>query len=288
MLLIKGSYHILNGRSDGDTIHFKPDKKEEWALVPGPHKVEHNTAGKGRLRLDAVDTLETHYTRNGNPEVHQPLLHARAARDELTDWLGFTTVDRAPDETVTAATPLTRPGWILTRGAGRDKRCIALAGRGTPPGTSGTQINVDEALLRTTFNHHILKEGLAYPTYYTSLFPDLRDELTTAVGLAKAAGKGLWQDDDTLGGAAVTGIDSLQDHAVILPKLFRRLVDYLYLGDPDNADLTGFPAFLDAAADEFWIISTGHPTTGLDAIVEVVDSKVRMTRPPEDLVFVEN
>ncbi|WP_225800252.1 thermonuclease family protein [Streptomyces sp. NK15101] len=288
MLLIKGSYHLVNGRPDGDTIQFVADEKEEWNLVPGPHKVKRNGSGKAKLRLDAIDTLETHYAREGNPEVHQPWLHGRAARDELTKWLGFTTVERAPDETVTAATPTTRPGWILTRGAGRDKRCIALAGKGTPPGTSGTWINVDEALLRTTFNHHVLLAGLAYPTYYTNLFPDLRDELTAAVRQAQEEEKGLWRDDDTLDGATVTGIDSLQDDVVILPKLFRRLVDYLYLGDPDNPDLTGFPAFLDEAADEFWIISTSHPTTGLDAVVEVIDGKVRMTHPPEDLVFVEN
>lgn len=129
---------------------------------------------------------------------------------------------------------------------------------------------------------------MAYPTYYTNLFPDLRAELTAAVRQAQAGGKGLWKDDDTLAGASVTGIDSLQDDAVILPKLFRRLVDYLYLGDPHNPDLSGFPAFLDQAADEFWIISAGHSTTGLDTIVEVIDSKVRMTHPAEDLVFVEN
>ncbi|MFG2334297.1 thermonuclease family protein [Streptomyces sp. NPDC048604] len=287
MLLIKGSYHLIGGRPDGDTVQFTPDKKEEWELVPGPHKVEHNTSGKGRLRLDAIDTLETHYSRNGNPEVHQPWLHGRAARDELTNWLGFTSVERTEDETVTAATPTTRPGWILTRGAGRDKRCIALVGTGTPPGTSGTQIHVDEALLRTTFNHHILDMGLAYPTYYKKLFPDLRDELTAAVRRAQAENKGLWKDDATLDGATVTGIDSLQDDVVILPKLFRRLVDYLYLGDPHAPDLTGFPDFLDQEADEFWIISTGHPTTGLDEVVEVIDSKVRMTHPAEDLVFVE-
>lgn len=285
MLLIKGSYHLIGGRSDGDTVHFQPDKKEEWKLVPGPHRVQRNTAGKAKLRLDAIDTLETHYARSG-PEVHQPWLHARAARDELTKWLGFTSVQRAADETVTAATPTTVPGWILTRGAASDHRCIALAGRGTPPGTSGTQIHVDEALLRTTFNHHVLAVGLAYPTYYTNLFPDLRNELTAAVHQAQAAPKkGLWPDDDTLDGATVTGIHSLENDVVILPKLFRRLVDYLFLGD---TDLAGFPAFLAQAADKFWIISTGHPTTGLDAIVEVIDSKVRMTHPAEDLVFVEN
>ncbi|WP_314614984.1 hypothetical protein [Streptomyces stackebrandtii] len=59
---------------------------------------------------------------------------------------------------------------------------------------------------------------------------------------AAADSKGLWKDDVTLGGATVTGVGSLQDDVVILPKLLRRLVDYLYLGDPDNADLNGSPS----------------------------------------------
>ncbi|HEY9371147.1 MAG TPA: nuclease, partial [Streptomyces sp.] len=122
------------------------------------------------------------------------------------------------------------PGWILTRGAASDHRCIALAGRGTPPAASGTEIHVDEALLRTTFNHHVLAVGLAYPTYYTNLFLDLCNELTAAVHQAQAAvpKKGLWADDDILDGASVTSMLSLQNDVVILPKLFRRLVDYLY------------------------------------------------------------
>ena len=71
---------------------------------------------------------------------------------------------------------------------------------------------------------------------------------------------------------------------MILPKPFRRLVDYLHLGDNSMA---GFPAFLDQAADKFFILSTGHSTTGLDAIVEVTGNNVKMTRPIEDLVFDE-
>ena len=97
--------------------------------------------------------------------------------------------------------------------------------------------------------------------------------------------KGLWADDDILDGASVTSMLSLQNDVVILPKLFRRLVDYLYIGD---TNLAGFPAFLARAADKLWIISTGHPATGLDVVVEVIDSKVRMAHPAEDLVFVED
>ena len=48
--------------------------------------------------------------------------------------------------------------------------------------------------------------------------------------------------------------------------------------------MAGFPAFLDQAADKFFVLSTGHSATGLDAVVEVTGNNVRMTRPIEDLV----
>jgi hypothetical protein len=69
-----------------------------------------------------------------------------------------------------------------------------------------------------------------------------------------------------------------------MPKLFRRLVDYLHLGDPS---LTGFPPLLDQAADRFFILSTGHCTTGLDEVVAVQQDTLRLTHPIEDLVFDE-
>jgi len=130
----------------------------------------------------------------------------------------------------------------------------------------------------------MITQGLAYPTYYRALFPDLRNELTAAAKQAR--------DGEAASGcvtrphpeSAVAGLDALQDDIVILPKLFRRLVDYLHLGDDSMA---GFPAFLDQAADKFLILSTGHSTTGLDAIVEVTGNTVKMTRPIEDLVFDE-
>ncbi|MEU0009369.1 hypothetical protein ABZ079_35365 [Streptomyces sp. NPDC006314] len=94
--------------------------------------------------------------------------------------------------------------------------------------------------------------------------------------------KGLWTEDVTLSGATVTGMSSLTNDVVILPKLFRRLVDFLNLG---NTDLSGFPAFLAQAQDRFLILSTGQFTTGLHAVVEVINSNVRMTHPTEDLVW---
>jgi hypothetical protein len=92
-------------------------------------------------------------------------------------------------ERVTAATPEQLPGFLLTRGADLYGRCVALAGRGDPPGASGSQVNVNLPLLRRTANHRLVATGFAYPTVYLKLYPDLRRELTKQARAARP-GKG--------------------------------------------------------------------------------------------------
>ncbi|MET8289437.1 nuclease [Streptomyces sp. NPDC005132] len=282
MLLIKGFYDIKGSQPDGDTVHFTADDPAEWSLVGGGlgRAVEHSVTGRAKLRLDAIDALETHYGAN---RVHQPLQFAHAARDELLGWLGFTDVQRGPDEGVTATTPDTVPGFVLTRGTDVHGRCIALAGRGTPPGTSGLEIDVDSTVLRTTVNHRLLTEGLVYPMFYRSLFTSLRAEMATVAKEARDAGRGLWPSDVTTTGAKITGLASLTDDVVLLPKLFRRLVDYLQLG---TMPLPCFPAFLAGVGDRFSILSTGDRCLSLHRVVETANGQtVGMTHPPEDLLF---
>lgn len=85
--------------------------------------------------------------------------------------------------------------------------------------------------------------------------------------------------------AKITGLSSITDDVVILPKLFRRLVDYLKLGDDA---VTCFPAFLAGVQDRFTILSTGRRVTGLHHVVEVTNGQtVRMTGPVDELVFDE-
>jgi len=280
MYLIAGSFRITGAQPDGDSIHFTPDDPANWDLIKGS-QVKRNASGSAQLRLDAIDALETHY---GTPRTHQPLDLAHAASAELLDWLGFTKVVRGQNETVTSSSPDTVAGYILTRSADLYGRCIAFVGRGAPPEDDGSPFFVDVDVLRTTANHHLIQQGLAYPTYYRGLFSDLRNEFTAVAIQAREAGQGIWASDVSTTGFDVTGLDVLEDNIVIVPKLFRRLVDYLRLGDESMA---GFRAFLDQAADKFFILSTGHSTTGLDAVVEVTGNNVRMTRPIEDLVFDE-
>nr|BFD86758.1 nuclease [Streptomyces sp. Xyl84] len=284
MLLINGSFQVEGTQPDGDTVHFTPTDPNTWELLgTRGHAVKHDALGRATLRLDAIDALETHYGAN---RVHQPLRFAHAARDELLGWLGFEDVRQGPDETVTATAPATVPGSVLTSGADVHGRCVCLVGRGEGEGPGGVEVDVDAVLLRTTANHHLLTAGLVYPTFYRSLFPSLREELTAAARQARTApGQGLWPSDVTTAGAKVTALSSLTDDVVILPKLFRRLVDFLQLG---TLSLTCFPAYLAGVQDHFTVLSTGRRCTGLHTVVEVTDDRtVRMTQPPEDLVFDE-
>ncbi|MFJ7166819.1 thermonuclease family protein [Streptomyces globosus] len=291
MLLIRGRFKVEGGpKPDGDTLPFIPDDVADWKLVPGGQIVP-GADGRASIRLEGVDALETHYGQAPDPVDHQPRPLAHAAADELLKTLGFGTVLRDDDETL-ATVPDSVPGWILTRGADVYGRCVAFVGRGTPPVHSGYRTGVDERLLERTANHRLLERGLAYPTFYSGLPVYLRELLTEASDKARASAAGVWAADKTLQGFPVTGKKSIThdcDGAVILPKLFRRLKDYLdFTGDPTpSADC--FRAFLAGAADEYRLLpDTKRLYRGLHHIVEVTpDNSVRMTRLSRDIVFTE-
>ncbi|MBW4698592.1 MAG: thermonuclease family protein [Aphanocapsa lilacina HA4352-LM1] len=285
LTLIKGQYKIVGAAPDGDSIKFYPDDPDLWRLLPT--RVRPNRAGGVQLRLDAVDALETHY----QPQVsgvgvqHQPFEYGRAAADELLRFLGFGEVTRGRDELVSTARPEAVRGSILTRFADKYGRSVAFAFAEEIDGEDGSDVFIDGEMLRTSANHHLLAVGLAYPTFYSKLFPDLRAVLTEAAAGAREADEGLWPSDVTNSGFAVQSIATITEEVVILPKLFRRLLDYLELNDGDPS-LAGFKIYLESRTDEVTILSAGH-FTHLDTVVEVDGQRLKLLVPPEDLVFRE-
>jgi endonuclease YncB( thermonuclease family) len=284
MLCLAGTFPIKGTEPDGDSVRFRPADPADWAKVPGAHQVRTNATGAAQLRADSIDALETHYTPTGGHTLHQPLELGHAAAAELLDWLGFTGVVRE-GEKVTAVADDGQPGFILTRGADQYGRCVALIGRGDPPVASGKTLHVGLDLLRETVNHRLISTGLVFPTYYTNIYVDLRDELTQQVTAARQAATGVFAGDLTQTGVTVESLATLTDEAVILPKLFRRLTDYLQLNG-DDPSLAGFAAFLSQQDDELWVIPTGQKT-GLDTVVDVAGQTVKLERLPEELVFEE-
>src|SRR5262249_49021352 len=144
-------------------------------------------------------------------------------------------------------------------------------------------VRVGEATLAESANFQLLAAGLVYPTFYSQLYPDLRASMTAATEKARSAGTGIWARDVTNSAAKVSAMDALRDDLVILPKLFRRLVDYLALG-AGSVSLDGFTDFLATRNDRVIVIPDGH-VTGLDNLIRVDGETVTLEQRPEDLVF---
>ncbi len=294
MLLIRGTFRAKGFEPDGDTVNFTPDDVADWKLVPGSRPVVPRAFGNAAIRLEGIDALETHYGLEDSPSgrQHQPLPLAHQAADALLTALGFTAVvrdDPEHPEKVTSTTPDVVHGYILTRGADIYGRCVALVGKDRQPAFNGYLVQVDEDALKNTVNHQLVKDGLAYPTYYSE-FPELlRNALTAAAGEAQDLKKGVWQRDATTTGVKVDGLTSLtaDDGAVILPKLFRRLKDYLDL-NPRDPSLSCFRAYLAGASDDqFYLQGKAEVLSGMHHVVEVDGCTVRMTHGPAEIVFVE-
>ena len=199
--IIKGHYRIQGSEPDGDSVHFHPTNPDAFTSLHLPARV--SSQGATQLRLEAIDALETHYSPRvpGGFLQHQPLGLAHAAAAELLAQLGFTDVQR-DGERVTASTPEQTEGYILTRFADKYGRAVSFAYAGPSDHQDLTSVFVDAELLQQSVNLQLVASGLVYPTYYSKLFPDLRNALTAAADQARSNSSGVWADDATTSGAA--------------------------------------------------------------------------------------
>jgi endonuclease YncB( thermonuclease family) len=282
-LLIEGTFRILGAAPDGDSVRFYPNNVKRWqdlSTLTRDHRVQPNSKGGVQLRLDGIDALETHYQ-----AFAQPLELAHAAAAKLLGLIGFTNVTRGNAERVTAATPEGTKGHILTKFADKYGRAVAFVFAGGAPERDGEIVFVEPERLKNSLNYLLLEGGFAYPTYYKGLYFELRDMLTTAVKEARAAQRGVWEKDQGEKGFTVENLQTITEGVVMLPKLFRRLADYLEGNDGDTS-LAGFESFLEAKDDKLTVLSTGQ-FTGFDNVLQIAGQFVKLLNKPEDLVFFE-
>lgn len=287
MTLIKGTFQLVGASPDGDSVRFYPEDPQ--ATKKAGLKVRLNSRGGMQLRLDAIDALETHYQARGTGGMwHQPAEFADAAAANLLKALGFKTVERDERGTVTSSTPIKVPGHILTRFADKYGRAVAFAFPGQRPGRSAdlSKVHLDVKTLKNSANYRQVADGLVYPTFYSLLYPDLRDALAGAAVEARQSGLGLWPQDVTNSGFKLSSRRQLADELVILPKLFRRLVDYLALDESGGVSLSGFSDFLDSRNDRLFTVPDGHATE-FETLVNVKRQTVNLTTEPERIVFIE-
>lgn len=273
--LIKGSIKVVGASPDGDSVRFAADDPSLVHSLPGPY--ESKPKATSQLRIEAIDALETHYAGR-----HQPVQWAQTASKRLLDFCGVCEVVwDAQHKTIVSASDGQR-AWILSREREKNRRPVAFLFSGDTGTADGSSVNLTPGLLRESFNYAALAEGLAYPTYYQGLFSDFREMLSAAASAARDKGLGLWPSDKTNAGIDATDLSVLIDQAPILPKLFRRLSDFMAA----QGTSVGFRDAL-AASEEGVLDLRTMNFTHFDTFIEQApgSTQVRMTIPPELLVF---
>lgn len=280
--LIAGTYHVTGYSPDGDSIRFKPHNLQLLKNLPGG-QLKANARGHVQLRIEAIDTLETHYTPQGDSNTfHQPVKFARDAVDALISFVEIQDVIWTTDRKTVASAKDGTPGYILSREVEKYGRPVAFVFAGNPPENDGESVALKADRMRDSYNFAAIRDGLAYATYYTGLFADLREAFTAAAESARESRAGLYSDDVTTAGFEVQTIADISDKFVIMPKLFRRLSEYV----SKTGSVVGFKQALAQAQEPVLDLHTAN-FTHFDTFIEQASGSARiaLTRRPEELVF---
>ena len=287
LLAFHGELTVVGKRPDGDSIRFIPDSPEHLDdLQRADRKRVSKADGSVQLRLEGIDTPETHY----GPHA-QPL--GDTARDWLLEQAGFSDVVFDEGGTITQSEPAKRPAVVLTKAFDPNGRPISylLVGEDDPP-PDGEWTELGEELLQRTLNARSLAEGMAYLTLYTSTPAAHGRTLRAVAGEARETDRGVWGADETEEfRLADQGSIGPPDGALVLPKLFRRCTDYL------KAVEGGFqgtlPDWLVAASatgrrpENDLLLIGGKTEVPLSAVVQQLNQRIRFTADLLDIVFVE-
>jgi endonuclease YncB( thermonuclease family) len=289
--IIKGTFHLTGlSRSgtptsfqpDGDSLQFRPTNLahlDDLEQVARPYRL--TNINSVNLRFEGIDATEMHY---GGSRQPSPL--AEDSRDYVTGQFGMNPVRyRADGYRVLPPANDGQSGYILSKQLDFHGRPVAFVFVGSTSRLNGTWQYLDGPWLRGCINYRLISRGLVYPLFYDTLYHDLRETMRAAARAAIARGDGVWSFDWTNYWVDVADQGGVQDQYTIYPKVFRRITDFH--NEYDGFDHDTFVRWLEARSenDRVWVRPEWN-RTHLDNIVQVLGSRIRMSRHPEELVFV--
>ena len=198
--LIKGNFVPKAGTPDGDSVRFRANDPIYWLKLKGG-KVNINFDNRTvQTRFEAIDAIEKGTTKPLSVE----------AKDSL-----FTLINYDKNTNQEPA------GYILARMVDPHGRPICIAFGGSIDSNDGSEILLDQAMVRNSVNYKQMAAGYGYPLYYDTLFADLRETFNEALRSAKQSSKGYWTTDATTKGVNVSDASSLSTMDPIWPKLWK-------------------------------------------------------------------
>lgn len=267
--IIKGTFHVKGYQPDGDSIRFRADTEANWSFFPNA-----GNENKRQLRIEAIDALETHYE-----GYHQPMPFAIAALEKLLALIGIKNVKYSLSVTHIVDADDATPGFIASAAMDRYKRPISFLFPANVPLTDGAVLDMSELPLEKSVNYLLLREGLVYPTFYTSTEPLVLDKFRTATERARIAGRGLWAIDRTPD-FTIWDTRTIQDSVMILPKLFRRLVGFF----DRYQDFKELPGYMIRQQDDLQLINNPTPRS-LASLMTIKGRRLKLKVNVEDILF---
>jgi endonuclease YncB( thermonuclease family) len=273
--IIKGKFHVKGFQPDGDSIRFEADDPANWNIFQWQSANKKKSAKK-QLRIDAIDALETHYE-----GYHQPRPFALAALERLLKLLDIAYIEYSLSLTTIVNADDAKPGFIITEGLDNYDRPISFLFPASAKLTDGAILTSEQVPIEKSVNYILAREGLVYPTFYTSTDRIIATKIRKAVALARKADRGLWAIDSTPY-LALWDIRTLTEDVTLMPKLFRRLVEFF----DAYSDFKDLPAYMARQKDnlQLWDDPTPRSLASLMSF-DPTGRRMSLPIPIEDILF---
>lgn len=271
--VIAGTFHVKGFQPDGDSIRFQADHVANWDFFKWETEADKKIIKK-QLRVEAIDAMETHYI-----GYHQPRTFALAAMESLLELLNIKSVIYSLSMTQIVDADDSKPGFIASATTDRFGRLVSYLFPKSANLTDGTVIDSATLPIDDSINFQLARAGLVYPTFYTTTDRVFAEKIRAVVSRARITKRGIWSIDRT-SDFTLYDIRTLQEDILILPKLFRRLVNFF-----DNyAEFEKLTDYLKKQKDNL-VLWDGTKKKSLADLMKISKRRIQIKTPLEDILF---
>jgi len=271
--VIAGTFHVKGFQPDGDSIRFQANNQANWDFFTWATEADKKTKKK-QLRVEAIDALETHYE-----GYHQPRAFALAALESMLDLLQITSVTYSLGLTQVVAANDGKAGFIASATTDPFGRPVSYVFPKDTELTDGAVIDSETLPIDKSINFQLAREGLVYPTFYTTTDRVIAEKIRAVVARARLTKRGIWSIDRTAD-FMLLDIRTLQEDNLIMPKLFRRLVGFY----DRYSEFDKLSEYMKKQRDNL-VLWDGTKKKSLADLMTFEGRRLRMHTPVEDILF---
>lgn len=271
--VIAGTFHVKGFEPDGDSIRFQALNPAHWDFFLWPSELD-RISKKKQLRIESIDAMETHYE-----GYHQPRPFAIAALESLLEMLEIKSVVYSIGITQIVAADDGKPGFIASTTTDRFGRPVSYLFPKKAPLTDGAVMDSSELPVEDSINFQLAREGLVYPTFYTTTDRVFAEKIRAVISRARKTKRGIWSIDRTAD-FSLWDVRTLQEDILILPKIFRRLIAFI----EGYADYDQLETFMRKQRDNLQLWD-GTKKKSLADLMKFSGRRIQMKTPVEDILF---